>query len=383
MREYLLVLLTAAVTTYLFSGVFRRLALRSGAVARVRDRDVHAVPIPYFGGLAMLCGVGAAVLLAAQLPFLGKDQLVTHDSVAVLAAGAVICCVGVVDDLLELPAMAKFAGQVLAAGVVVLNGVRTYWIALPGRVYALDTATSVLLTVFLILVCTNAINFIDGLDGLAAGVVGIGAAAFFGYTYLLAYRHNLQLAATASLVTIAICGVCAGFLPHNFHPARMFMGDSGAMLLGLLMASSMISLTGQVDSAALAGIGSGLLVSYLPIVVPLAAMALPILDLVLAYTRRTIAGQWWFVADKQHLHHRLLQRGHTQVRVALIMYGWAAIISFGITAVGLTGSWWAWAGVLAAVLGATWFTVRPGWLGQEMSQSQPITTAHDKDLPHG
>lgn len=359
MREYLLVLLTAGATTYLLAGLFRRVALRTGAVARVRDRDVHAVPIPYFGGLAMLGGYGAATLLSAQLPFLGKDSLVTHDSVAILIAGAVICAVGVVDDLLELPAMAKLAGQVLAAGVVVLNGVRTYWIALPGRIIALDTATSVLITVFFILVCTNAINFVDGLDGLAAGVVGIGAAAFFFYTYLLAYQHNLQLAATASLVTIAVTGVCLGFLPHNFHPARMFMGDSGAMLLGLLMASSMISLTGQVDSSALAGTGSGLLVSYLPIIVPLAAMALPILDLVLAYTRRTIAGQWWFVADKQHLHHRLLQRGHTQVRVALIMYLWAAVISFGITAVGLIGRWWAWVTVLVAVLVAAVLTMLP------------------------
>lgn len=359
MRNYLLVLLTAAVTTYLFSGLFRRLAVRSGAVAAVRDRDVHAVPIPYFGGLAMLCGVGAATLLAAQLPFLGRDRLVTHDSMAILMAGAVICFVGVVDDLLDLPATAKFAGQMVAAGVVVLNGVRAYWIALPGRVIALDTATSVLLTVFFILVCTNAINFVDGLDGLAAGVVGIGAAAFFSYTYLLAWRHNLQLAATASLVTVTICGICLGFLPHNFHPARMFMGDSGAMLLGLLMAASMISLTGQVDASALADTGSGLLVSYLPIIVPLAAMALPILDLVLAYTRRTMAGQWWFVADKQHLHHRLLQRGHTQSRVALIMYGWAAIISFGITAIGLTGRWWAWGGVLVAAVVASILTVRP------------------------
>lgn len=339
MREYLLVLLVSASTTYLLGGVFRRLAVRFGAVARVRERDVHVVPMPYFGGLAMLSGFAAAVLLAAQLPFLGKHLVVTSDSVAILIAGAVICGVGVIDDLVELSPLAKTFGQVLAAGVVVLNGVRTYWIALPHRIIALDTATSILITVLVILICTNAINFVDGLDGLAAGIVGIGALAFFSYTYLLAYRQGLVLATTASLVTIAIAGVCLGFLPHNFHPARMFMGDSGAMLLGLLMASSMISLTGQIDSSALQQTGGLMVPAYLPIILPVAALALPLLDLILAWVRRTRNGKWWFVADKQHLHHRLLQRGHSQVRAVLLMYLWSAIIAFGVAAVGLTQRW--------------------------------------------
>ena len=349
MREYLLVLLTAAMTTYLLGGLFRRLALRVGAVARVRERDVHAVPIPYFGGLAMLGGYAVATLLAAHLPFLGRHSVVTSDSVAILIGGAVICAVGVVDDLIELSAMAKMAGQVLAAGVVVLNGVRTYWIALPNRIIALDPATSILITVLFILVCTNAINFVDGLDGLASGVVAIGAIAFFSYTYLLAVQQNLVLATTASLVTIAVSGIAIGFLPHNFHPARMFMGDSGAMLLGLLMAVSTISLTGQFDSSAVHTAGRGIIAYYLPILLPLAALALPLLDLVLAYGRRTMAGTWWFVADKKHLHHRLMQRGHSQVRAVMLMYLWAAVTAFGSTAIGLVGTWWVMAGVAVAV----------------------------------
>lgn len=340
MREYLLVLLTAGSTVYLLAGPCRRLALRVGAVARVRDRDVHVVPVPYFGGIAMLAGFGAAVLLAAQLPFLGKHSVVTHDSIAILVAGAVICAVGVLDDLLELNAAAKMAGQVLAAGVVVLNGVRTYWITLPHRVIALDRVSSILITVFFILLCTNAINFVDGLDGLAAGVVAIGALSFFSYTYLLAYQRSLVLATTASLVTIAIAGICIGFLPHNFYKARMFMGDSGAMLLGLLMAASTISLTGQIDSSALHGSG-GLLPYYLPVLLPVAALALPLLDLVMAYARRTAAGNWWFKADKQHLHHRLLQLGHSQVRAVLLMYLYAGVTAFGVTAIALIGRWWA------------------------------------------
>ena len=360
MREYTLVLLTAAVTTYLLSGACRKLAIRVGAVARVRSRDVHAVPVPYFGGIAMLAGVATATALASELPFLSRHALVTHDSVAVLIAGAVICLVGVIDDALDLPALAKAAGQVLAAGIVVLNGVRTYWIPLPSRIIALDSATSILITVVFIFLCVNAINFVDGLDGLAAGVVAIGALAFFSYTYLLAYERDLVLATTASLVTVMVAGVCLGFLPHNFHPARMFMGDSGSMLLGLLMAASTVSLTGQFDPSALNTGQSGLLTAYLPILLPIAILALPFLDLVLAYARRTMAGTWWFVADKQHLHHRLLKRGHSHVRAVLLMYLWTAIISFGSIAIGLRTKWYVVAAVVLAVTVAGALTVLPG-----------------------
>lgn len=338
MREYLLVLLTAAMATYLTAGFWRRIALRYGAVAKVRDRDVHAVPIPYFGGVAMLVGLGVSLLMASALPFLGRLDVVTHDSWAILAAGAVICLVGVVDDLLDLPAVVKLAGQVLAAGIVVLNGVRMYWIPLPNSIIALDNATSVLITVLFIVLCANAVNFVDGLDGLASGVVAIGAGAFFLYTYLLAYEQDFVRATTASLVTVVTTGICLGFLPHNWFPARMFMGDSGALLLGLLMAASTISLTGQIDPALLQAQGGGLVPSYLPIVLPLAIMALPILDLVLAYVRRTIAGRWWFVADKQHLHHRLLQIGHSQSRAVMVMYLWTALLSFGVILLGLYAS---------------------------------------------
>ncbi|WP_203566342.1 MraY family glycosyltransferase [Aestuariimicrobium ganziense] len=364
MREYLLVLLMAAMTTYLLGGLCRRVALRTGMLAMVRDRDVHAVPVPYGGGVAMLGGVATAVLLAAQLPFLGRHALVSHDAAAILLAGAVICVVGVFDDWLELSAITKFAGQVLAAGIVVANGVRMYWIPLPNSIIALDTATSILITVLFIVLCTNAVNFVDGLDGLASGVIAIGATAFFGYTYLLAYEQELVRATTASLITIAIAGVCLGFLPHNFSPARMFMGDSGAMLLGLLMAASTISLTGQIDASALTARSGGLVPAYLPIILPVAIMALPLLDLVLAYVRRTIAGRWWFVADKQHLHHRLLQLGHSTVRAVAVMYAWAAVLSFGTVLIGLDPGWRSIGAVAGAALLATGFTLLPQLRGR-------------------
>ena len=346
MREYLLVLLISAAVTYLVSGLCRRIALRTGALAKVRDRDVHTIEMPYFGGVAMLAGVAAAILIAWQLPFLGRQATMQQDSRAVLVSATVICLVGVLDDLFELPPLAKFAGQILAAGIAVALGVKMLWIPLPGEIVALNASASVAITVFFIVLCSNAVNFVDGLDGLATGVVGIGALAFFAYSYLLTVTEGLTRATTSSLVTVAIAGACLGFLPHNFFPARMFMGDSGAMLLGLLLATSTISLTGQIDSSQLAD--RGVVPTVLPLVLPLAILALPFLDLMLAFIRRTYAGRWWFVADKQHLHHRLLERGHSQRRAVLLMYIWSALVSFGVIVLGLVNTDQQWA-VVATV----------------------------------
>ena len=223
----------------------------------------------------------------------------------------------------------------LAAGIAVALGVKMLWIPLPGQILSLNASASVAITVFFIVLCSNAVNFVDGLDGLATGVVGIGAGAFFAYSYLLTVTEGLTRATTSSLITVTIAGACLGFLPHNFFPARMFMGDSGAMLLGLLLATSAISLTGQIDTFELADSRGGLVPTVLPLVLPLAILALPFLDLVLAFIRRTYAGKWWFVADKQHLHHRLLERGHSQRRAVMLMYIWSALVSFGVIVLGL------------------------------------------------
>lgn len=376
MREYLLVMLVAAATAYLLSGLCRRIALRTGAVAKVRDRDVHAIPIPYFGGVAMFFGVAAAFLVATRLPNLGRNQLIQHDFQAVLIAAAVICLVGVMDDLFELNAIAKLAGQILAAGLVVANGVKMLWIPLPDSIISLDDSASIAITVFFIVLCSNAVNYVDGLDGLAAGVVAIGALAFFGYCYLLVAEQDLPRATTASLITVAVAGSCIGFLPHNFFPARMFMGDSGAMLLGLLLATSSITLTGQIDSAALNENARGVVAAYLPLVLPLAILALPFLDFVLAYTRRTIAGKWFWVADKKHLHHRLLERGHSHRRAVLIMYVWTALISFGAIAIFLSQQWAVVVVVVALAVGLSWLTLGPG--RQPVAEADEVTRRNER-----
>jgi len=360
-REYLLVALTAAAATYLSAGIWRRVAVRAGAMAQVRDRDVHTAPTPYLGGLAMLCGVAVAFLLANILPWLGQHTTVTRDARGILAAAVVICVVGAIDDVIDLPVLAKIFGQVLAAGVAVSQGIRWYWISVPGQIFSLDTITSTLVTVVFIFICVNAVNLVDGLDGLSSGVVGLGASAMFCYTYFLAHGHALVVATTASLVTVTIAGVCLGFLPHNFHAARMFMGDSGSMLLGLLLACSTISFTGQMDSTLLQGLtgGAGFLPSYLPLILPIAIMFIPLLDSVMAYVRRTMRGEWWFKPDKQHLHHRLLERGHSQIKAVLLMYLWTAVISYGVMGVALFANPWVWAACGAALVLATVLTVMP------------------------
>jgi len=354
-REYLTVFLVAAAVTYLLGVFAREVALRTGAVARVRDRDVHAVPIPYFGGVAMLGGLVAAYLVAARLPFLSRadhDQ-VFRDGAVVLVAGGLICLLGMLDDLFELDALTKLGGQIVVAGILVVSDVYYYSFQLPGEgQFSLDPVQGQLMSVIVVVATVNAVNFVDGLDGLAAGVVGIGAVAFFLFSYKLADANDETLAITAALLCAALGGACAGFLPHNFFPARIFMGDSGSMLIGVVLAGSALTLTGQfarVDMTQGAG-GSeaSLLPTLLPIILPISILVVPFADLVLAVIRRTRAGRSPFTADKEHLHHRLLEIGHSHRRAVLIMWLWAGLIAFG----GVLASLYA--GRVTTVLIALW-----------------------------
>ena len=355
MREYLLVFLVAAATTYLLTVIAREIALRTGAVAKVRDRDVHAVPIPYLGGLAMLGGLVAAYVVARELPFLSHSgAFVFRDAGVVLIAGALICAVGVLDDLFELDALTKLGGQVLAAGFLIAFGIQyVYVTGRDGTQYPLDPAQGALLTGFIVVATINAVNFVDGLDGLAAGVVGIGAVAFFLFCYQLANINKVSLATTGALLSVSLAGACGGFLPHNFHPARLFMGDSGSMLIGLVLSASAVTLTGQFSpdqlSAGAAGSQASLLPTLLPLLLPISLLVVPMLDLLLAIVRRTRAGRSPFAPDKQHLHHRLLEIGHSQRRAVLIMWMWAALVGFGTVLMSLySDEAWVWTSLAVA-----------------------------------
>ncbi|MFC4783758.1 glycosyltransferase family 4 protein [Nocardioides sp. MAHUQ-72] len=356
MREYVLVFLVAATVTYLLTVVAREIALRTGAVAQVRDRDVHDEPIPYLGGLAMLGGLVAAYVVAQQLPFLSTSgPFVFRDAGIVLIAGALICAVGVLDDLFELDALTKLGGQVLAAGFLIVFGIQYVFLPMPdGTQFALDASQGALLTGFIVVATVNAVNFVDGLDGLAAGIVGIGALAFWAYCYQLANINNVSLATTGALLSSALAGACAGFLVHNFNPARLFMGDSGSMLIGLVLSASAITLTGQFSGSQITQGASGsrasLLPTLLPVLLPISIMVIPLLDLVLAVVRRTRAGRSPFAPDKQHLHHRLLEIGHSQRRAVLIMWLWAGLVAFGTVLASLYTGRWMWISLAAMAL---------------------------------
>ena len=325
MREYLLCLAAAAAVTYLTVPLARALALQWGVIAQVRDRDVHDTPTPRLGGLAMLAGLLAGLLLASKLPQM--SAVFVDDArapVALLSGVAVIVALGLVDDKWGLAAPTKLAGQILAGAVMALQGIAIIWLPVGGTL-VLDPVTSALLTVLVVLVSINAINMVDGLDGLAAGIVGVAALAFFAYSYLLSVEVGFERATMATLVSALLVGMCAGFLPHNVFRARIFMGDTGSMLLGLLLAASIITLSGQIDPTAIEG--GTLLPALLPILLPVAVMVVPLVDLGLAVVRRTRRGRSPFAPDKQHMHHRLLEMGHSQRRTVGLLYGWTAVVA--------------------------------------------------------
>ncbi|MFF4404407.1 MraY family glycosyltransferase [Streptomyces sp. NPDC001262] len=340
MREYLLTLCVTAAVTYLLTGPVRKFAIAAGAMPEIRARDVHREPTPRLGGIAMFGGLCAGLLVAAHLANLKPVFELSNEPRALLSGAGLIWLLGVLDDKWGVDALVKLGGQMIAAGVMVLQGLTILWIPVPGvGNVSLTPMQGTLLTVALVVITINAVNFVDGLDGLASGMVCIAAAAFFVYAYRLWYGHNLEAAAPAALFAAVLMGMCLGFLPHNMHPARIFMGDSGSMLIGLVLAAGAISLTGQLDPDALklfegserAAVQATVPV-YIPLLLPLTVIAVPVADLLLAIVRRTWKGQSPFAADRGHLHHRLLEIGHSHSRAVLIMYFWSALIAFGTVA---------------------------------------------------
>ncbi|MFH9860215.1 MraY family glycosyltransferase [Streptomyces sp. NPDC017202] len=337
MREYLLTLCVTAAVTYLLTGPVRKFAIVAGAMPEIRARDVHREPTPRLGGIAMFFGLCAGLLVADHLTNLNQVFEKSNEPRALLSGAALIWLIGVLDDKFEIDALIKLGGQMIAAGVMVMQGLTILWLPVPGvGTVALTPWQGTLLTVALVVITINAVNFVDGLDGLAAGMVCIASAAFFMYAYRIWYSYGIEAAAPATLFAAILMGMCLGFLPHNMHPARIFMGDSGSMLIGLVLAAGAISITGQVDPDVM-NLFSGseratvhqTVPVYIPLLLPLTIIAIPAADLILAIVRRTWRGQSPFAADRGHLHHRLLEIGHSHSRAVLIMYFWSALIAFG------------------------------------------------------
>jgi UDP-GlcNAc:undecaprenyl-phosphate GlcNAc-1-phosphate transferase len=298
-------------------------------MAEVRDRDVHAIPTPRLGGVAMYVGLLASLQVARHLPALSGVFHTSSEPAAVAVAGGLICLLGVVDDRWGLDALTKLAGQIAAAGVMVLMGVQLSNLPLPGgNTLVLDAQLSVPLTVLLTVALINAVNMVDGLDGLAAGTVAIAGLASFAYSYQLSNSHGFTNIVPSTLLAAILAGICVGFLPHNFNPARIFLGDSGSMLIGLVLAAAAISTTSRTDTQTFSTLGTAVPL-IMPLIMPLAVLAIPLLDMVLAVVRRTRKGLNPFsTPDKMHLHHRLLEIGHTQRRAVIIMYVWTALLTF-------------------------------------------------------
>ena len=361
LRELALVGLTAAIVTYFCTGGVRKLATRVGAVAYPRERDVHVQPTPRMGGLAMYVGVLAAVLLASQLPALTRGFVYSTAMPAVLVAGGVIMGIGLIDDRWGLDALTKFAGQITAASVLVTMGVAWSVIYIPiGGVgtIVLDQVSSILLTLALTVAIVNAMNFVDGLDGLAAGLGMITALAICVFSVGLLRDHGGDvLFYPPAVISVVLAGACLGFLPHNFHPARIFMGDSGSMLIGLMLAAASTSAAGPISQSAYGARDVFALLS--PFLLVVAVMFVPALDMLLAIVRRTRAGVSPFSPDKMHLHHRLLQIGHSHRRVVLLIYLWVGIVAFGTASTIFFDPRYAGGVMLAAIVVAVVATLVP------------------------
>ena len=373
MKDYAFILVVAAAVTYLLTPIVRRFAFFIKAAPEPRERDVHTKPIPRLGGLAMFGGLIAGLAVAYRLTYTQQAfPPGTRTVTGLLGAAGLLVVIGVVDDRFGMSPISKLAGQVAAGGILVWSGEFIPWLPWPGsNTLTLEPDLSYTLTIFLVVVTINAVNFIDGLDGLAAGVVGIGGLAYLAYSYTLTNSVNLPSQSVPAVVSAVLAGVCIGFLPHNFNPARIFMGDTGSMLLGLLLAYGPISSIASLDP--------NVLVTYdqvhpvdryptiLPVLLPIAIWLIPYADLLLAVIRRTAAGKSPFAADRKHLHHRLQSMGHSDRTAVLLMYLWAALFAgglVGLSVIRISLIWFAIATVvmIGALVMATAPQLRP-WNG--------------------
>ncbi|MGO3147614.1 MAG: MraY family glycosyltransferase [Leucobacter sp.] len=322
----LIVFAVAVGVTVVASYIVLRISRHFGLAPQLRERDVHRVPTPRLGGVAMFIGLLVAFGVAATQPVFAPLFQGDTKIWALIGACVIIAVIGVLDDLLDLDWMIKLGAQLLAAGILAWNGVQIVSIPLGDTLIIGSPLVNFVLTVFLMTLVMNAVNFVDGLDGLVAGVAIIASGTFFVYTLILKSQMGHVLSVSfSSLIALALVGVCVGFLPFNWHRAKMFMGDTGALLVGLLMATSTVSVTGELNPAALDI--QLVLASYIPIILPVAVLALPLADFALAVFRRVRAGKSPFEADRRHLHHRLLDMGHSPVQAVLCFYLGTAVLS--------------------------------------------------------
>jgi UDP-GlcNAc:undecaprenyl-phosphate/decaprenyl-phosphate GlcNAc-1-phosphate transferase len=305
MQTYVVAFTVALAAAYFITPQVKDLAIKAGAMDAPDARKVHTIPIPRMGGLAIYFGFVLAVL---------SSMHISHEILGLLLGGTVILAVGIIDDMIQLSAKVKLLGQIMAAVVLVLFDVRIEWLTNPFGDMIYVNYLAIPITIMWVVGLTNTVNLIDGLDGLAAGVSTIASLTIL----LVALEQNLW---TVAILTAALAGSALGFLQHNFNPAKIFMGDTGSMFLGYMLAA--VSILGAVKSAA-----------TIALVVPIVALGLPIMDTAFAIIRRYMNGRPIFKPDKGHLHHRLLAMGLSQKQAVLLMYVISGFL--GVSAIALT-----------------------------------------------
>lgn len=329
MAGYGIVLAVSALGCFLLTFVGRRMAVRCGVIDVLSDRKVHDRPTPTAGGAAMFVAFLVAMAIASRMPQFREVFQRSTEPLGVVLGATAIFAVGLLDDIREVSAPAKVAGQVFAGSILYLFGVTMLYFQVPFAGFvSLSADLEPLITVAWVCVITNAVNLIDGLDGLAAGIVAIAAGAFFLYSHQLSGAGLLPTESVGPLLAVICCGVCLGFLPHNVHRARVFMGDAGALFLGLLMASSTMVVGGHTADT----FSGQKFFFFAPVFIPFVILGVPMLDTGFAIVRRALkrargAKTLVFGADKQHLHHRLMEMGHGHRRAVVILWAWTTILS--------------------------------------------------------
>jgi UDP-GlcNAc:undecaprenyl-phosphate GlcNAc-1-phosphate transferase len=311
----------AFVFTLIVTPFVRQLAWRCGALAKPDARRLHPEPIAQWGGLAIFLGVAAAALLWRQ-PTLQDARLLSpsgavadvqataqtlHLSFVFFGCGLLMLLLGMLDDRVELKPIVKFGGQIAIVYLLWRGGVRINSLPFTSGTQPLSDGASLALTMFWVLGLTNGINFIDGVDGLATGVCAIASGS-------LCIIEIMKGAPWAAGAAAAICGACLGFLRYNYHPAKIFLGDAGSLLLGFWLAAIAVAAAAKTAAAT-------------TLALPMLILGVPVLDTLWAITRRTLAGQPMWRADRGHLHHRLLARGLTPQKTVLVIYTISIVLS--------------------------------------------------------
>ncbi|MHB2029471.1 MAG: glycosyltransferase family 4 protein [Acidimicrobiales bacterium] len=319
---YAIVAVVGAIVTLFANRPARLISLHVGYTALPDERKVHQRVTPYGGGGAMLVGFCIALLVALFIPSLRAVITSSHEILGVLLATGVIFVVGVVDDFREMSAPAKVAGQFLAASILYFSGATMYQLKLPFAGFiVLGPSILPVITAVWVVAISNAINLIDGLDGLAAGIVAIASGTLCVYGLRLEDLGLLPQSNVGPLIAALTCGICIGFLRDNFHPAKLFMGDAGALMLGLLMSAATMVIGGRTPPA------SGVTFFFFaPLLIPVFILGVPLLDAMWAFVRRTASGQGFHTPDKNHIHHRLMRLGHGHRRTVIILWSWTALL---------------------------------------------------------